>query len=482
MLTISEIEYFINADRQSTTKRYAEIAQRYYDAEHDIKDYRVFYINEDGKPVEDKHKSNIKISHAFFTEQIDQKAQYMLSGKDPIVTSKNQQLQEALEPYFGDEFKVELNNLITGSGIHGMGYIYCYKRKNGVLKFVMAPGIRTIEVAAKETTDNEDHVIYWLTEKLNRDGTQIKKIQVWDKNEVYYYLQEGSGKIVLDTGQKFNPAPHYVYEQNGKHYGFGLGYIPFFRFDNNTNQYSDLKPIKDLIDDYDLMSCGLSNNLQDIAEGIYVVKGFQGSDIDELIQNVRVKKTVGTEPDGGLDIKTIEIPYEARKAKLELDEKNIYRFGMAFNSNSIGDGNITNVVIKSRYTLLDLKCNKLEMNLKAFMGNLIQLALSEINEEKGTNYQLKDVDIAFKREIVSNEVDNATIDKLNAETKQIEINNLLAAASQIDSETLLEKLCGVMDLDFEEIKGKVDLDDPRMDLNMASELLGVDNELPATAS
>lgn len=122
------------------------------------------------------------------------------------------------------------------------------------------------------------------------------------------------------------------------------------------------------------------------------------------------------------------------------------------------------------------------MNLKAFMGNLIQLALSEINEEKGTNYQLKDVDIAFKREIVSNEVDNATIDKLNAETKQIEINNLLAAASQIDSETLLEKLCGVMDLDFEEIKGKVDLDDPRMDLNMASELLGVDNELPATAS
>ena len=40
---------------------------------------------------------------------------------------------------------------------------------------------------------------------------------------------------------------------------------------------------------------------------------------------------------------------------------------MGFNSAQIGDGNITNVVIKSRYALLDLMCYKLKKNLKKFL-------------------------------------------------------------------------------------------------------------------
>ena len=36
-----------------------------------------------------------------------------------------------------------------------------------------------------------------------------------------------------------------------------------------------------------------------------------------------MKKIVGVGEQGDLDIKTISIPYEARKTKLELDEKNI---------------------------------------------------------------------------------------------------------------------------------------------------------------
>ena len=114
------------------------------------------------------------------------------------------------------------------------------------------------------------------------------------------------------------------------------------------------------------MSCGLSNNLQDASEYLVVVKGFQGDNLEELMQNVKTKKHIGVNGDSGgdVDFKTVDVPYDARKVKLELDEKNVYRFGMGFNSAQIGDGNITNIVIKSRYTLLDLKCNKLEIRLK----------------------------------------------------------------------------------------------------------------------
>ena len=195
MLTKSEIEYFINADKQSKVKRYAAIGERYYNAEHDIKDYRLFYINEDGIPVEDKNRSNIKISHAFFTELVDQKAQYMLSGNTPLVQSDNQQLQAELDEYFGDAFKSQLTDLITSVGIQGMGYLYIYKGKDDRLKFQAAPGLKVVEVEAKEASDKQDHVIYWKTDKLKRDGSTVRKIEVWDKEQVYYYRQEGSGRL-----------------------------------------------------------------------------------------------------------------------------------------------------------------------------------------------------------------------------------------------------------------------------------------------
>ena len=138
----------------------------------------------------------------------------------------------------------------------------------------------------------------------------------------------------MDEDEPLNPRPHIIYtKDNDKSlYYDGFGFIPFFRIDANRKQRSHLHPIKALIDDYDLMACGLSNNLQDVSEALYVVKGFQGDNLEEIIQNVKTKKHIGVEPDGDVDIKTIDLPYQARMNKLEVDEKNIYRFGMGFNT------------------------------------------------------------------------------------------------------------------------------------------------------
>lgn len=52
--------------------------------------------------------------------------------------------------------------------------------------------------------------------------------------------------------------------------------------------------------------------------------------------------------DGGVDVKTVDVPYQTRQAKLELDEKNIYRFGMGVNTAGLKDTNATtNIAIKA---------------------------------------------------------------------------------------------------------------------------------------
>ena len=463
MLTENEILRFIQEDKTSTKKQFARTGQNYYEGKHDIENYQLWYYNADGQLVEDKTRSNIKISHPFFTELVDQETQYMLSGKDSFIRSDSPELQTKLDEYFNEneDFTTELYDLITGCIAKGFDYMYAYTNKEGKLAFQCADSLGVVEVRAKDTQDNCDYVIYWYIDRIAKDNQLIKKIQVWDKSQTYFYVQKQDGKLEPDDSYEINPRPHILYKKGGKEqiYYDGFGFIPFFRLDNGNKQFSGLKPIKSIIDDYDLMSCGLSNNLQDISEGIYVVSGFQGDNLDELITNVKTKKMIGVDNGGSLDIKTIDIPYEARKTKLELDEKNIYRFGMGFNSAETGDGNITNVVIKSRYALLDLKCNKLELRLKQFLRKIIRVVIDQINDEEGTDYQMKDIYFDFEREVMTNAQDNAQIKLTEAQTQQTMINSLLNVQAVLDKETLVQQICDILDLDYDDLKDRLPVDE-----------------------
>ena len=468
MLKIQEIKDLIIYDKTSERKRLARIGDDYYNGTHDIKNYRIFYYDGDGNLQEDTYRSNIKIPHPFFTELVDQCIQYMFS-KDDFVKSDIPELKEELDKYFGADFTNELVDTGTDAKAKGFGYMYAYKSTNGRTKFLSADSMNVIEVRETETDDNCKYVIYYYVERVGKNHDPITKIQVWDKDYIYYYVQDGQGTITIDDSVERNPRPHIIYEKKDGDYGASLGYIPFFKLKNNRYEKSDVFTVKALIDDYDLMACGLSNNIQDFDFPIYAVSGFEGDNLDELSQNIKAKKIVGVGPGGNVEVKTIDIPYQARISKLQLDETNIYRFGMGFNSAQLGDGNITNVVIKSRYALLDLKCNKFEKQLRAFMNQLVQVALDEINTNNETDYSLKDIYYDFEREVMTNASDNAQIKKVEADTRAVEINTLLNIAQQFDKETILQMICEQLDINYEDIKDK--LPKSEMEINQEAEKL-----------
>ena len=476
MLRPEEILKLISEDSASTLKINAKVGQRYYEGEHDILNYQIYYYDADGQLQLDTFKSNIRISHPFFTELVDQQVQYMLSGSENIFRSDIPELQSQLDEYFDDDFYSEIYELLTGTVAKGTEYLYAVSDKDGKTRFECADSLGVVEVRAKDTDDHCEYYIYWYLDRVDKGQKTIKRIQVWDKEMVYFYVSEGDGKIIPDDSVEMNPRPHTLYTDNkGKQFGKGFGFIPFFRLDNGRKQFSGLKPIKALIDDYDLMACSLSNNLQDFTDALYVVSGFQGNNLDEMIQNIKSKKHIGVDDNGSVDIKTVDIPYQARQTKLDLDEKNIYRFGMGFNSAQLGDGNITNIVIKSRYALLDLKCNKLEIRLKQLFRKLLQIVLDEINQLNQTDYQNKDVYFEFEREVMTNAQDNALIEKTDAEKQQIQINTLLGLANVLDDETIVQTICDVLDIDYESIKDKLpDKADDQIEDNATAQVV-VDN-------
>lgn len=466
MLKIEEIEKLISDDKASTLKTAARVGQRYYEGDHDILKSEIYYIDANGQLQKDKFRSNIKISHPFFTELVDQQVQYMLSGGENIFRSDNPELQTILDEYFDDDFYSEVYDLLTGTVSKGFEYLYAVIDDEGKTRFETADCLGVVEVRARDTDDGCRHLIYYYTDRIEKGQKKIIRIQVWDDERIYFYVQDGvDGKVIPDDcclmpdGTAVNYRPHTIMTKGKRVLGKGYGFIPFWRLDNGKKRFSGLKPVKGLIDDYDLMACSLSNNLQDFNDAIYVVSGFKGHNLDELLMNVKAKKHIGVEPGGGLDIKTVDIPYQARKAKLELDETNIYRFGMGFNSAQVGDGNITNIVIKSRYALLDMKCNKLEIRLKQLFRKILQVVLDEVNEQQGKDFRPEQVYFKFDREIMTNASDNAQIELTDAQKAQVEVQTVLSLQNIIDNETIVQMICEILDIDYEEIKDKLPKDE-----------------------
>ena len=460
MLSINEIRKFIEADAQSDRKRFARTGLRYFEGDHDIRDYRIFFVNGEGKLQEDRTKSNIKISHPFFRLLVDQQTQYMLSGRGGFVRSDIPELQTELDAYFNDNesFRAELNGLISGTVAKGWEYMYAYKDENDRTAFQVADSIGVVEVREKETDDGCAYVIRWFIDRFDKGNKAIKRIQVWDKEQTWFYCQEGEGAIVPDASVSPNPRPHILYRKDGDEgtYYDDYGMIPFFRLDNGRKRFSGLKPIKALIDDYDLMNAGLSNNIQDTNEALYVVKGFEGDNLDELHFNLKSKKLVGVGEGGNIDIKTVDIPVEARKIKMEVDEKNIFRFGQGVNTEALKDTSATvSIAIKSAYANLDLKCDGLLPFLLQFMRKLLKLVLKEINDAMGTDYEQKDVYFDFSREIITNAQENAQIDLTKAQEQQTKITTLLNTASLLGQELTAQLVCEALDLDYDDLKDKL---------------------------
>lgn len=477
MLTTEEIQRIMQDDESSEKKKFARKGQAYYDGDHDIRHYRLFYYNADGELVEDKSRSNVKIPHPFFTELVDQAVQYILSGDGNIFRSDDPTLQLKLDEYFNEneDFMAELSDVLTGCMTKGFEYMYAYRNLEDKISFMCADSIGVIEVREKDTDDGCAYVVYWYIDRIEKGHKEIKRIQVWDAEKVYFYAQDGEKNIVMDDSEPINPKPHTAYKKKGDKaiYYKNFGFIPFFRLDNNKKQFSGLKTIKGLIDDYDLMASSLSNNLIDFDTPIHVVKGFQGDNLDELQQNLKTKKIIGVDDDGGVDVKTIDVPYQAREAKLNLDEKNIYRFGMGLNTAGLKDtAATTNIAIKAAYSLLDLKCSKLEIKLKQFFRKILKPVLEEINSTEKTDYRADQVYFVFEHEVMSNEQENTQNALTAAQEQQTRINTLLALAERLDDETLMLNVCDALDIDYEAVKDKLpDPDEAENEVDHAQDAL-----------
>ena len=225
----------IDNDKNSQAKEKARTGERYYNFEHDILKNRIFYIDDNDVIREDKNASNVKIPHAFFTEQVDQKVQYLLSN--PVeATVEDEAFQTYLNEYYDDDMQLFLQEVMEGASKKGFEYAYARTNQSDRLCFQVSDSLQTFTVS--DDDGNKRIIRYYDKDKtIEGKNTTVTIAEVWDDKQVYFFVSDKNKRFQFDDSRELNPRPHVVAKDSqGRLLKRTMGDIPFYRLSSRNER------------------------------------------------------------------------------------------------------------------------------------------------------------------------------------------------------------------------------------------------------
>lgn len=425
------IDLEINEFNSSEERQWMIIGQNYYEVENDIKD-RKFMRNTSEGEVLDTTKANNKLAHAFMTNQIDEKIQYLM-GKEYTFDGEEADIKK-VEETLGKNFQYTLSRLGVQASCKGKAWLHPYIDEQGKFRTLLIPAEQGIPVWTDNShTELRAFIRVYVVQVY--EGLKLKeetKVEYYTADEVRYYIYNGRNLIYdIEANEEGGPVAHYKKGDEDKSWGK----VPFVCFKNNPIEFPDIRFIKSLIDNYDKSRSDVGNFIEDLRNLIYVLKGYGGEDLKEFIDNLKYYGAISIDDkEGGVDTLNPTMDITAAKEHFEQLKRDINEFGQGVNKDLDKFGSApSGVALKFLYSGLDLKCNKLETEFKMAFDNLLYFVNVFLNEDsQGT---INDVSIIFNRDIQINETET--------------INNCVASKDVISDETIIANHPWVKDKDEE---------------------------------
>lgn len=391
--------------------RYTE-GEKYYNNENtEITNREMYYYDAKGNRTKDEDAVNNKVPHNFHKLLVDQKVSYLFGKPITMSNDKDKKLTDTINDKLGDDFNDDIVLLGRNSSNKGIEWLHPYLDKLGEFDYVIIPAEEVIPIWESAYLKDIEALIRYYPIWIN--GKETIKAEYWTEEQVEYYIKSDTGEYVLDDTEEENPRSHFYKTSGHKKLGFGWGKVPFIPFRNNPEEYSDLKFYKQLIDQYDKNVSDLANNLEELQEIIFILKGYEGTDLAEFKENLKKFKGIKVSEDGDVTSLRIEIPIEAKKEMLDRLEENIFMFGQGVNSKTDKFGNNpTGVALKFIYSLLDLKANIMERRFKKAIRDFLWFVIEGIKIEQGSNSKdnnYKDFQVTVTKSPITNDAETVDI-------------------------------------------------------------------------
>lgn len=377
----------------------------------------------------DPYASNQQLASGFLKQIIKQKVNYLIN-EDMMLSDQNDEVTEMFENWKKDIKKIATK---VSYEIYGAWQLYI---EDGQLKKKFISGKQLYPIY----NDEQDELI--AVARFYKDGKTEKAIIYDNKTEKHYELDSSKWKLIeeLPILKIKNKLGDDVIAENAVE----LPAPPFAFLFNNDEWLSDLQPIKSHIDVYDIVDSDFANNIIDFQDIYHTLKNYQGQDLAEFNQQLKILKTVPIGEDGEFTTHMAEVPVVAKQTYLGMKRKDIYEFAMAVDLKEIAAGNSTVVAIQSMFENLNMKAADFEQELQDFWRTFIKL-VNFFNAALNINIVL-DNKILFDKSMLMNEKEIIEKQKLQVETASLLMGVL-------DDETLIE---AVSNLEF--MKDNVDID------------------------
>lgn len=349
-----------------------ETAEKYYRNETDIKRTGVVARREQETPL---RRADNRIPSNFHGLLVNQEASYLFTEPPTFDIGTNGQdpADIALKSLLGDQFAKVCKDLCVDASNAGVGWLHVWVDKDNGVQYARINPKQIIPVWTDDLKQQLKTVIRSYSE-LDDDGKSWDIVEIWTDQECAAYKRNGRGFYSLEPNYTFTPpngAPDNIYKHN-------FGFVPFVPFFKNNLAQNTLKDIKGLIDAYDKVFSGFLNDLEDIQEVIMVLSGYGGTDLNDILEEIKKYKIVDLQNEGegaansGLSALTIDIPVEAREKMLTLTRKAIFEQGMGIDPDPANFGNSSGVALSYLYSLLELKAGLTETEFRLGFGTFVR--------------------------------------------------------------------------------------------------------------
>lgn len=260
---------------------------------------------------------------------------------------------------------------------------------------------------------------------------KIRKIEVYTDSEIQYYKKNGSS-LVLEGA-----VPHF------------FGIVPVVEFWNNEEKQGDFEKVITLIDGYDKAGSDSMNNLEYFANCYMYLVGMDDTEESD-IEKMRKLRVLLLKEKGEAGFLQKQSNFEETKYISERLDNDIHKFSMVPNlSDENFAGNSSGIAMLYKLLGLEQLAVKKERKFKKGIQRRLEIICRYLNF-LGNNYDWRDIDIKFQRNLPVNDKENVEIVTMlqNIVSKQTALSHLKIIDNvQTELEKIEEEKATYTDLD-----------------------------------
>lgn len=343
----------------------------------------------------DKTKPNNKLVHNFPKLIVDNSVSYFM-GKPVKYNSSNSQLVSKLSDIMDYNNETDENaELAKSGGIYGHAYEVLWIDTEGEIRFKNVSPANMFICYSYDIEEVPLVAVYYKNTTLATGETKTTFTIYTDKTiEDYVALTDTDGEQNITL---LSSREHY------------FGALPVIEFPTNKERIGDFEPVLSLIDAYNLACSDSVNDVNYMNDAYLMLRDLSMTD-DETVEDMKNKRILlvdGENGDAKWLVKNInDIHIQNIKNRCVED---IHKFSMTPNlADEKFASNLSGVAISYKLIGMENKTAGKERKFATALKYRLRLITNVLNL-KGGNYDPRDIDIVFTRNMPQNLVDMTNI-------------------------------------------------------------------------